>query len=263
MLVPFTSSPRPNTMKLFIDSHVHVYPSYNIDAFLLALRTRITRTNASCGILFLAERMGLDAFASWAKGENLPPDTSVTRSDSCSLVLRRSGYPAIIIVSGRQIACSERIEILALATRETFQDGIKAQDAISSALASGAVPVLAWGVGKWLFHRSKIVESILKASDPDKLFIGDSSLRPVFWKMPVLLSHAVSLGYKVLAGSDPLPPRYEQVRVGEYADLVESAEIDFSSPLTPQVVSILTGKTLVHTGRRARFFEFLRRMIIK
>jgi len=249
-------------MSILLDSHVHIYPQYDPDALLTAFRTRVVRAGASCGVIMLAEREGTDVFAGWAKGEKIPADTAVSPSDPSSIVLHKPGQPDAVVVSGRQIACAERVEILALATRATFHDGMNAEDSVAAALSAGALPVLAWGVGKWLFKRAKVVEALLAKFTADQLLVGDSSLRPVFWPTPAPMSRAESLGYRVPAGSDPLPPKHEETRAGQYADLAD-ADLDFTSPLTPQIVSLIKSGKLHHVGRRAGLFEFLRRMLVK
>ena len=247
-------------MSLLIDSHVHIYPHYDTGVLLNAFQKRISAVGASAGVMMLAEREGTDAFVSWATGDSLPAGYSVVNSDDASLILCKPNQPDIIIVAGRQIACAERVEILALATRATFHDGTPAKVAIAEAITAGAVPVLAWGVGKWLFKRAKVVASLLKSFEGEQLLIGDPSLRPVFWPTPRLMATAATKGHRVIAGSDPLPPKNEETRVGQYADLAPNAFLDLSSSLTPQISSILTTHTLSHTGRRAGLVEFFCRM---
>ncbi len=247
-------------MSILIDSHVHIYPHYDTEVLLDAFQKRIIIAGASTGIMMLAEREGTDAFAAWASGDRLPEGYSVVKSDDTSIILRKANQPDIIVVAGRQIACAERIEILALATRATFHDGTPAKVAIAEALASGAIPVLAWGVGKWLLKRAKVVAALLESFDDKQLLIGDPSLRPVFWPTPRLMAVAAKKGHRVIAGSDPLPPKSEETRVGQYADFAQDAFLDLSSPLTSQIVSILTTHPLSRAGHRAGLIEFLRRM---
>ncbi len=248
-------------MPLLIDSHVHIYPHYDAEILLNAFQKRISSSGASNGVMMLAEREGTDAFASWASGDALPDGYKTAQSDEMSIILRKANQPDIIVIAGRQIACAERIEILALATRATFHDGMPAKVAISEAIDAGAVPVLAWGVGKWFFKRAKVVASLLESFEAKQLLIGDPSLRPVFWPTPRLMAAAAAKGHRVIAGSDPLPPKNEETRAGQYADFAPDASLDLSSPLTPQIVSILTTHTLLRTGHRARLLEFLRRMV--
>ena len=246
-------------MSVLVDSHVHIYPHYDAAMALSAFAARVRDADAACGVMMLAEREGVDQFARWAEGA-APPGYAVAPSDATALVLRKPGQPDIVIVAGRQIACAERVEILALATRATFRDGTPAHQAVAESLAAGALPALAWGVGKWLFNRAKIVSALFDAFAPADLLVADPSLRPVFWPTPRLMAKAAAQGRRVLAGSDPLPPVREQARLGQYADLAETATLDFAAPLTPQIIALLKGAPLRRFGRRAGLAEFLRRM---
>ena len=169
------------------------------------------------------------------------------------------GGERVAVLAGRQIACAERVEILALGTRERFADGMGVSEAVSEALASGAQPVLSWGVGKWLFSRAKTVSSLLRRFPAEDLFLGDTSMRPVFWPTPAEMSRAPSLGRRVLHGSDPLPRRGEERRAGEWADLADEPLPD-DRPVSSAVLGILRESPLVPAGRRAGVFEFARRM---
>ena len=62
-------------MPLFIDSHVHVYPSYRADRMLAAFRKAVRRHGAETGVMMLVEREGTDVFADWAEGRGLYADT--------------------------------------------------------------------------------------------------------------------------------------------------------------------------------------------
>lgn len=247
-------------MPILIDTHVHIYPSYDAGAMLTIFRKRIADAGASCGAMMLAERNGVDFFEKWSLGEGLPEDEKVRRSDDASIVLQKADAPDVIVVAGRQIACAERIEVLALATRAQFADGIPIRRAIAEAEAARAVPVLAWGVGKWMFKRAGIARSVIDGVQGDQLLLGDSSLRPVFWPEPAAMAYAKTFGIRTVAGSDPLPPKREETRVGQYAELAESPGIEFDLPLTEQISLILRSGFLKRTGRRAGLAEFITRM---
>ena len=163
------------------------------------------------------------------------------------------------VVAGRQIACAERVEILALGTRATFRDGLPASDAVAAALDAGALPVLAWGVGKWLGARARLVESLLRRWPAEDLALGDTSLRPVFWPTPGPMAQAPTLGRRVLHGSDPLPPAFEESRAGQYGDLADDV-LPPDRPLAAKLLSVLRDDDLRPAGRRAGPFQFLRRM---
>lgn len=246
-------------MSVLVDSHVHIYPHYDAAMALGAFAARIRDVGADCGVMMLAEREGVDQFARWSEG-SVPPGYAVATSDATALVLRKPDQPDTVVVSGRQIACAERVEILALATRATFQDGTPAHQAVAESLAAGALPALAWGVGKWLFKRAAVVAALLDAFPGADLALADPSLRPVFWPTPRPMAEAAASGRRVLSGSDPLPPKGEAMRIGQYADLAETASLDLAAPLTPQIANLLKDAPLRPVGRRAGLLEFLRRV---
>lgn len=247
-------------MPLFIDSHVHVYPSYRADRMLAAFRKAVRRHGAETGVMMLVEREGTDVFAEWAEGRGLPAGVAVARREEAAFLLRTPGEPDVAVVSGRQIACSERVEILALGTRATFRDGMAADDAVAAARDADALPVLAWGVGKWLFSRAKVVDSLLRHWPAEELAVGDTSLRPVFWPTPGPMAQAPTLGRRVLHGSDPLPPTFEETRAGQWGDLTEAA-LSEDLPLRSRILSVLRDDDLRPVGRRSGPLQFLRRML--
>lgn len=246
-------------MSLLIDSHVHVYPSYDADVLFRSFRDATLRAGADAGAICLVEREGQSVFASWSRGEDLPSGAEVSRREDAALLLSWREGPPVAVLAGRQIACAERVEILALGTPETFRDGVPAAEAVAAARDVGALPVLAWGVGKWLFARAKVVDGLLRRFHADELFVGDTSMRPVFWPTPPRMSQAPSLGRRVLHGSDPLPKPGEEKRAGQWADLADDILPD-DRPLASALLSTLREAPLRPVGRRAGLFEFVLRM---
>lgn len=248
-------------MSLLIDSHVHFYPSYDPNRFFGAFRAAMRRAGAAQGAMLLAEREGSDFFAAWSRGEGLPAGWTATCGGEAAILLRPpEGGTDIAVVSGRQIACAERVEILALGTRATFRDGISAEDAVAAARSAGALPVLAWGVGKWLFSRAAVVEALLRRHPGPELALGDTSMRPVFWPAPAAMRDASARGRLVLHGSDPLPRAGEDRRPGQWADLSPSS-FDTDAPLAPRIFQILRETPLSAAGRRSGPLQFARRMV--
>ena len=221
-------------MKLFIDTHVHAYPSYDFAAMSDAFLRRARHHGAGFGVMMLAQRERMDFPAQF-----LPDEKAAA-------------------IAGRQIACKERVEILALGTEVEFKDGIPAKDAIMQALDVGALPVLAWGIGKWLLSRAKVVDSLLDAFTPAQLAIGDSALRPFFWGEPIPMRRARKAGYTILHGSDPLPRPAEELRAGKYGDILDAPDFDPSKPIAPQVMKLLREGAPRQVGRRAGLFEFIK-----
>ena len=247
-------------MPILIDSHVHFYPCYDAATFFGAFRSAVRRAGAPCGAMMLCEREGADAFGEWAAGRGLPSGWRLARAEECALLLSGPGGDAdIVVAAGRQTACAERLEIVSLGTRRAPPDGVRAADAVLAATKAGALPALAWGVGKWLFSRAKVVEGLLRRFPGPELAIGDTSMRPSFWPEPATMRRAPAHGRRVLRGSDPLPPALEAVRPGQWADLAD-APFDPSQPLLPQLLAILREAPLRAVGHRAGPMQFLRRM---
>ena len=251
-------------MSVLIDSHVHIYPHYDINSLLFSFEERVVHAKAGTGVMLLTERYGTDIFHEICNGDNISNSFNILQADETAVVLNRSSTPEtginIVIVSGRQISCAERVEVLALATRAVFNDGYGIYDSINSVINAGGVPVLAWGVGKWMFKRESIIESVLERFTPEQILIGDTSLRPVFWRRPKLMRLAMKKGYKVIAGSDPLSLKGDEQIVGQYANLLSGVDIDISKAVTPQIVEIVRSRQMATVGRRAGLLEFIRRM---
>ena len=249
-------------MPLFLDSHVHVYPSFRPDRFFGAFRAAAARAGArEAAVMMLCEREGQDVFGDWSSGRGLPSFLRVARREERALLLEGDdGDLPVAVVAGRQIACAERVEILALGTRERFRDGMAASDAVDAALDAGALPVLAWGVGKWLFSRARVVDSLLRRWPAEELALGDTSLRPSFWPTPRPMAEGATLGRRVLRGSDPLPRAFEETRAGQYGDLAEDT-LPADRPLLSKILSVLRDDDLRPAGRRAGPLQFARRMV--
>ena len=240
---------------LLLDAHVHVYPFYDQAVLLSGAVERlgaIAGKDDAIGIV-LVEREGVDVFGEWAAGR-LPEGWSATRLDDRSMRLESASGRGLHVFAGRQIACAARLEILGVGTRVAVKDGVRCEEAIEAVAADGGLPVLAWGVGKWLLGRAGTVRELLLRHAPDTLALCDTSLRPVFWPKPAAMRGGVR---PVLCGSDPLPRKGEEAQAGRYACEV-AMELPVSEP-TKRLILQLRAGGLVPRGRRSSAVEFLRR----
>ena len=240
---------------LLLDAHVHVYPDYDrgilLDSVLGNLSAKAKPEDSLA--MVLVEREGVDVFGEWARGEGLPEGWSATPLDPTAVRLRSPSGGDLYAFAGRQIACAERLEILGVCTRAPVPDGVSCAEAIAAVRESGGVPVLAWGVGKWLFKRAKIVQSLLADNEPSALPLCDTSLRPVFWPRPAAMRGA----RPVLCGSDPLPRPGEEVQAGRYACAIP-VDIGGDSP-SALLRNAVAGATMQPVGHRSSPLEFLKR----
>jgi hypothetical protein len=209
-----------NTQTLLFDSHIHIYPFHNaLNSFKAALNNMsaifpsgkylacITE-RYDCNLYDELETGGLSEVRDFFKVEPTASTTVQKLIDSDGRELH--------IIAGQQIVTSENIEILALNMRGRVTEGASASATVKSILQNNGIPVVAWAVGKWFGNRGKIVTSLLDEFTPQQIALGDTSLRPIGWSTPFIMRAAEKRGFRVLAGSDPLPFGGEECRPGSY-----------------------------------------------
>ncbi len=250
-------------MRIVADTHLHLYPCYDVKKVLVCLRSNLASVakDTLC-MAFLAERWDCHFFQKFCdEGSELLDDTVQITCSENVLVLSEAGFPDLYIFAGRQIITRERIEILSLTTDEVIPDGLPARDVISKIQQVKGVPVLSWAPGKWFFKRKKVVEKLLDTSPPGSLLIGDTTLRPFIWPQPLLMRKARRKGFGVVAGSDPLPFAGEEQVAGQYATQME-IDFDLDDPVN-SIRNFLTSSgfrpTLV--GRRGGTLPTFRRLV--
>ena len=201
-----------------VDSHVHLHPGFDPAQVLSAAAQNMDLSaNASGeGMLMLTEIAGLDMFS------ELPQRCgnwvlSVT-DEPVSNLARRAGVGAVFVIdSGRQIVTAEGLEVLALGTRSTFADGQPIAMVIDAVSAAGALAILPWGFGKWTGGRAQVMDDLIETyADDTNLFLADSGVRSSIMARPERLAQAEQAGWRVLAGTDPLPLMGGVRRVGRY-----------------------------------------------
>ena len=208
---------------ILADTHVHVYPCHRVEDVFRSAWANLAGLADSPGdltfLLFLTERSDCRFFHDLAEGKAPMADgwetTSACDENACC-VRRAADHATLCILRGRQIATKERLEVLSLAGDPELTDGCTARQAIEETLSAGAVPVLPWAPGKWLFERGRQVEELLRVYHPGQLLIGDTTLRPAALGEPRLMRKARTRGFKVVAGTDPLPFAGEECGVGRY-----------------------------------------------
>ena len=248
-------------MELIADTHLHLYPCYHFDHAFSLLLDRLAGQNpqavfAAC----LAERGDCHLYDLLLAGKAVLKDFRLEQADRQQLVLRRSSDGrGLHLLPGRQIVAAERIEVLALCTDALFADGLPAAELIRSIQEKNGVPVLPWSPGKWLFRRGKVIAALLRDFTPQDLLLGDVSLRPQGWPLPLLMRRGRRLGYAIISGSDPLPFSGEEQQFG----LCGSRLVSTEQNVTPSELlrHLLTGKAAAaNFGSRSSLFAVLRRL---
>lgn len=207
---------------ILVDAHVHVHssadPARLLDSAAANFAEVAKELNAKRwqGALLLAEMADTDWFDSIARGAvGQVGRWSLQQSPGEDIsICARHADRSLTIVAGRQIVTAEKIEVLALGTRITVPDGQELSTTLAAVGRSGAITVLPWGAGKWLGRRGRLVADALRKARELNVFPGDNSGRPAFWPEPAAFGFAVSRGYPVLPGTDPLPLPNEERRVG-------------------------------------------------
>jgi hypothetical protein len=211
-------------MPIVVDTHVHIYPEYDAGRFVVDTITRLQRlAPAAAPVICLTERAGQHVYAEWATagkipGTDCPVESIETRGGIVLRVETKAG--PLHVMAGRQIATAERLEVLALGRDLEMADGTPAAEVIRSILAAGGIPVLTWAFGKWWFGRSRTVRALVSHFAPERLWLGDTTMRPREWRPGRIMRRAIAAGTRVLAGSDPLPGADEARYAGRYATLL-------------------------------------------
>ena len=212
-------------MQYHIDTHVHVYHCYEPGTLLNEAYLNSNRSGPGANlILCLTESRGFNFFQylkDQLKTQKPIAGWSLSEIEKQPAILLRSDNQNIIIVAGRQVITKQGLEVLALFSDQTYDDGRDIQSIIDQINENVGIAVLPWGVGKWLGSRGAIIEKILNDNEPGKLAIADISARPALWPQPGQFRIARESGYNCLYGTDPLPIGYEQHRVANAGMIME------------------------------------------
>ena len=243
ILEKITTDKKDQKSIIFADAHVHIYECFEINNFLRSafknfdkVANQITLKNYNySAILFLAETSQnnyFDFFNNLANKNIQPfPDLEITKThEICSLTINASGNQKLYLIAGQQIVTDENLEVLGLATIRKIQDGKPIHNVIDQIIHTGGIPVIPWGVGKWIGYRGAVLKKLLTTHNFPYLFLGDNSGRPMFWSKPPLFQLAQKKGIKTLPGSDALPFNSESSRAGSFGFSVYGT-VDAKAPI--------------------------------
>lgn len=197
-----------------VDAHVHLHDKFDLNQFLAIVGGNISRrvTEASLptnsvGVLMLTDLATIDSFERILRTVAIDSEWKChTTAEQISLLLEHRLGQRLVVVSGRQVATAEGLEVLALGTRDNFEDGNSISDTVERLTVSNAIVVVPWGLGKWLGKRGHIIDELIAATERfPNLRFGDNGNRPTIWRYPAALAKARIRGRQILSGSDPLP----------------------------------------------------------
>lgn len=264
-----------DTTTLLIDGHVHVYQHYDLNRVLEGGAENLRRAAAKGGIiheddkaipiLLLSERHDCNFFKQAMESSLQKPVDGFTfhrTAERESLLVKKNDQLYMFIIAGRQIVTSEGLEIISVMTTLYIKDRSKStQDVVRKVSDSGGYPVINWAPGKWFFKRGEVVNNLIDSLDPTTLLIGDTTLRTTLWPLPSLMKKAKQNGFKIIAGSDPLPFKDEEKNIGTYGFVVK-AKFDESRPCQSIRAIMRDEKTVpLLIGSRNNLIKFFKRQV--
>ena len=232
---------------IFADFHVHIHTCFNLNVFLnnafenFISAARLINSNFELGFLFLTEIRGMDFFDRIKESPHLLNNFNVEfTKEEYSLIISNNGHK-IFLVAGKQMVSSENLEVLALATRQDFKNGVSFKEIINEVKNTGGIPVLPWGVGKWLGSRKRIIKNFIMQSSDNNFYLGDNGGRPTFWPAPELFNLAERKSIFTLCGTDSLNLESEVGKPGKYGNILKGT-INFDYPAV-SIIDILKNIT--------------------
>lgn len=244
---------------IFVDGHVHIYDCFDVDLLFDSARKNLMQAGEQLGIgkesvtpvLLLTE----GATDTWygrlretaGSGEQKISahwDGRFSR-DMDTLTLSRRDRPEekLYLVPGRQVVTAEKIEVLALFCSAGIDNGLPLEETVAAIGQSGGIPVLPWGVGKWLGKRGRIIKDFLSSRPEGVLFLGDNGGRPNLWPTPTLFTLGRVKNIVVLPGTDPLPLAGEALRVGSFGFYLRESGPEEDSPVACLERALRSGGT--------------------
>ena len=161
------------------------------------------------------------------------------------------------LIDGEQRVGSEGLEVLVVGGKLGPDAPRTTEGIVDRALERDLLPILPWGVGKWLGARGRAV-SRLVARDGyrGRIALADSGTRPALWPRPAQLDAAAARGIAVLHGSDALRVANDQERTGRFGAIVPAATGD--GPLADLRAHVRAAPAPVHFGRPISTWRFVR-----
>jgi hypothetical protein len=251
---------------LAIDGHVHIYPNFDLARAIAGGRNRLCALcnhKAAQPVWFLTERSDCFFFEQLINGELDPAFSETfhieeTRESSAVKIIERQNADkntSLLILAGQQVITQEGLEISMIGTRERIPDRKwSAKEVIDKAEQSAGFAVLNWAPGKWFFGRGNIVKSLLSSKRSTDMLIGDTTMRTKLWPTPNLMAQAASRGFRIIAGSDPLPFMGEEDMIGTYGFCLHA---EMRMPVQSIKKALFSAQTILTQGSRSGLLQFI------
>jgi hypothetical protein len=233
-------------MNFWIDSHVHIYPQYNVDELLDSALSNFIKfsgafeSDENSYVLFLTQGVNEDAAAvlsahnkqadrRWAIVIDEPNGCLIAKPRNPEVIQDELNSPSssatqIVIVFGQQLVSSEGLELLLIGGEaRSYEPAQPIGDYLSS--IKNEVAILPWGFGKWLGQRGELISSLITDSNyRNKFCIGDIPARYNWFGGKTQFSQAAVGDLPFIRGVDPLPLSHEEKRVASFVSCLHVAE---------------------------------------
>lgn len=243
-----------------IDSHVHIYPDWDIDVVLNTAYFNLSKNTPKkpdvC-VLFLSEICGHNFFEK-AKDKN-GDLWEIQHTEEKNSLKAVYGNKEIIIIAGRQIKTKDNIEILALGLLEEKKDGLDADEILSSLAKpdNNVLSILPFSAGKWLGKRGKKVKAILN-ENKYHLLMGDIKDRPFLFAYEPIFKLAKKNNIKIIRGSDPLYFEDEINKIGSFGFYINDIP-DIKKPAASLIKMLIENDVaMTPFGKHVNFYNFIK-----
>ena len=212
-----------NLLNFWIDSHVHIYPMYDIDTMLdcaydnFQKASEQTTDTINKYVLFITQ--GINEHALQRLADHDGHRWNIQRNNhEFSAQLNDQ---QITLIPGQQLVSSEGIELLVIGGSELdFSPKRSIYELID--LFKDDLTILPWGFGKWLGKRGALVTELLQNQQMSEfMFVGDipGRLNLLGGKTNFNTSNNTQL-----RGVDPLPFENEQKRIASFGSCLQTTE---------------------------------------
>lgn len=256
---------------ILIDAHIHIHECFNLNLFFDSAKANFLdqiyelKIGPANAVLCLTESHKTHYFEILLQKALLKKKTerwniTCTLNNNVVKLTDQLGFE-IFLIAGRQIVTKENLEVLAIGLLEDPEDGSSIDEVLEYVNKNNAIPIIPWGVGKWLGKREKIIKNLIAHNRSFPIYLGDNGNRPLFWKKSNLFNFAANHGIFNLPGSDPLPFRNGEKKPGSFGFLLKNS-LDVSKPFDSVYSSInSTKKQFITFGKLEYPLNFLNNQI--
>ena len=183
---------------------------------------RISPSSGELGLLLVADPEGVCGFERLLRhgSERCSGESSrwlCEDGDDRSVTCRQPSGMKIIAVRGQQLITREGLEVLGVGYKNDLPSGLTLAKIMERISAAGGWSIVAWGAGKWIGRRGRVLtDMIIAEGGRTDIMLADNGGRPWCWSRVPQFETAAERGMRVLAGTDPLPLKGEENRVGSY-----------------------------------------------